>query len=83
MIDFPLSYRCPVGKSVPSFGGQMGSQCVLAKGHDGPHRTEYAVAQEWQRNHHPTLEDIRQVVREEICRAIQERADDQVGDRHE
>lgn len=49
-------------------------QCSLNNGHDGPHKSVAALDFERRRNLAPTLDDIRQVVREEIRRAHQEGA---------
>lgn len=51
-------------------GMGLESQCALANGHSGEHANAWQVREQEERNRNPTLEAIRQVVREEIERAL-------------
>ena len=47
-------------------------QCTLEAGHPGPHRTGHDIEYERELNKHPTLDAIREVVREEMARGFHE-----------
>lgn len=66
-FEFPLSMRCQF-----NMGGVY--QCVLCDGHDGEHQNSLQFEHERQRRLRPTLDDIRQVMREEIERALGKRS---------
>lgn len=61
--------RCQWASDTPTL------QCVLSEGHDGEHIHKHQVEEQRRRNLHPTLEDIRQAVREEIRAAPNTRND--------
>jgi len=55
--------RCPHGVGTAY-------HCALHEDHDGDHKAAFQLDEERQRNLHPTLDDIRRVIREEIEAAL-------------